>query len=104
MIWLALVVYLACLAGGATFAVVEGLGLWRRIKRTGGALSAETGRITSVLDGLSLHFDRMNVSTGALQASLGHMATSRARLDVQVRAIKEARQTIGRLLWFLPGA
>ena len=104
MIWLALVVYLACLAGGATFVVVEGLGAWRGLKRTGGALSAEAARITRVVDGLPAHIERMNASTRVLRATLQRMAVSRARLDVQTRAIKEARQAVGRLLWFLPGA
>ena len=104
MIWLALVVYLACLAGGVTFVVVEGLGAWRGVKRTGSAFSSEVARITRVVDGLPAHLERMNASTRALQATLQRMAASRARLDVQTRAIKEARQTVGRLLWFLPGA
>jgi hypothetical protein len=32
------------------------------------------------------------------------LAVSRARLDVQLQAIREARHTMKRLLWFLPGA
>ena len=104
MIWLALIVYLACLLGGVTFVVVEGLGLWRGLKKTGGALSAEAGRIGRVAEGLTEHIGRMNASAQALQASIARMAVSRAQLDVQLRAIKEARQTVGRLLWFLPGA
>jgi len=103
MIWLALILYLAAVGGGIGFAVLRGLGLWRALKRTGGALSAETTRITRVVDGLPAHIDRMNASVRRLKTT-GRIAASRARLDVQVRAIRETRATIGRLLWFVPGA
>ena len=104
MIWLALILYLAAVGGGIGFAVLRGLGLWRALKRTGGALSAETTRITRVVDGLPAHIDRMNASVRRLKTTTGRIAASRARLDVQVRAIRETRATIGRLLWFVPGA
>ncbi len=104
MIWLALAIYLFLVAGGIAFAVLRGLGLWRTLKRTGGAFSAEASRITRVVDGLPMHFQRLNASTAALRAGSGRIAVARARLDVQLRAIREARQAIGRLLWFVPGA
>jgi len=104
MIWVALAIFLAAAGGGIAYAVLRGLTLWRAVKRTGGALSAETSRITSVLDGLSRHTDVMNASIGRLKVGLGRLSVSRARLDVQVRAIREARAQIGRLLWFVPGA
>ncbi len=104
MIWLALAFYLVLVAGGIAFAVLRGLGLWRSLKRTRGPFSAEVSRITRVADGLPVHFQRLNASTAALRGGSGRIAVARARLDVQLRAIREARQTIGRLLWFLPGA
>jgi len=104
MIWIALTLSLAAVAGGIAYAALAGLRLWRTLKRIGGAFSAETARITRVVDGLPRHLDLMNASTRRLKTNIGRITISRARLDVQVRAVREARAQIGRLLWFVPGA
>lgn len=103
MVWVALVLYVAAVVGGIAFAVLRALALWRRLKRAGRAFSEEAGRITSVMDGLPAHFDRMNASVARLRERTARIQASRARLDVQLRAIAEARLTLRRLLWFVPG-
>ena len=35
--------------------------------------------------------------------SKARLAVSRAKLEVQLEAIREARQTVRRVLWFVPG-
>jgi hypothetical protein len=101
--WIALVVFLAGLFGGLTYAVVRGIALWRRVKRTGSTFSAEAERISEVSAGIQAHLDRASASGARLGEVSARLAVSRAKLDVQLQAIREARHTMRRLLWFLPG-
>ena len=102
--WIALALLLVCVVGGLVYAVVRGIALWRRIKRTGRVFSAESARIADVSAGMQVHLDRASASQKRLGEATERLATSRARLDLQLQAVREARYTMKRLLWFLPGA
>ena len=99
--WLALAVLLAGIIGGLAYAVFRAIALWRQVKRTGGAFSTESARIAAVTEEMQEHMDRANASSLRLQEATGRLAVSRARLDVQLQAVQEARSTVRRLLWFL---
>ena len=101
--WIALAVLLVGVVGGIVYAVLRGISMWRRLKRTGRVFSAETARITDVSAQIQEHLDRSSASGVRLGDAAERLATSRARLDVQLQAIREARYTMRRLLWFLPG-
>jgi hypothetical protein len=101
--WIALAVLLVGVVGGIVYAVVRGIALWRRIKRTGRVFSAESARIADVSADMQTHLDRASSSGARLGEATERLATSRARLDVQLQAVREARYTMRRLLWFLPG-
>lgn len=101
--WIALAVLLVGLVSGITFAVLRGLSMWRRVKRTGRVFSAESTRIADVSAQIQEQLDRSSASSVRLGEAAERLATSRARLDVQLQAIREARNTMRRLLWFLPG-
>jgi hypothetical protein len=102
--WIALAVLLIGVAGGLAYAIVRGIALWRNIKQTGRAFSAESARIADASAGIQEHLDRAEASSALLREAAARLAVSRARLDVQLQAIREARYTVRRLLWFLPGA
>jgi hypothetical protein len=101
--WIALAVLLVGVLGGIAYAVLRGLSMWRQVKRTGREFSAESARISDVSAQIQEHLDRSSASGVRLGESAERLATSRARLDVQLQAIREARHTMRRLLWFLPG-
>ena len=101
--WIALAVLLAGVVGGIAYAVVRGLSLWRQVKRTGGTLGAETARIADATADIQEHLDRASASGTSLGDASARLAVSRAKLEVQLGAVREARQTMRRLLWFLPG-
>jgi hypothetical protein len=84
--------------------VIRGLALWRQFKRTGGAFSDETARIAEVSEQIQTQLDRASASSERLRVVSERLAVSRAQLDVQLQAIREARHAMRRLLWFLPGA
>ncbi len=101
--WIALAVLLIGILGGIAYAVMRGLSMWRQVKRTGREFSAESARIADVSAQIQQHLDRSSASGVRLGDAAERLATSRARLDVQLQAIREARHTMRRLLWFLPG-
>jgi hypothetical protein len=101
--WLALAILIVGVVGGIAYAVVRGIALWRQFKRTGRAFSAESSRIANASAEMQEHMDRASVSGGRLADAGARLSASRARLEVQLRAIQEARHTMRRLLWFLPG-
>ena len=102
-VWIALAFSLVGLVAGLVYAVLRGLALWRQIKRTGGTFGRETARIAETTEQIQAQLDRASASSERLQAGAERLAVSRAKLDVQLAAIREARQTVRRVLWFLPG-
>jgi len=101
--WIALAVLLLAVVGGIAYAVVRGIALWRQVKRIGGTFSAESARIADATADIQEHLDRASASGVSLGDAGERLAVSRAKLDVQLQALREARQTMRRLLWFLPG-
>ena len=102
--WLALLFYVAAVVAGIAWAVIRGLALWRRLKRTGGTLCAEAARVTDESLRMEEHLGRMNASVARLGEASRRLAVSQGRLGVQLQAVREARETVRRLLWFMPGA
>ena len=102
-VWIALAFYLVGLVAGLAYVVIRGLSLWRQVKRAGGAFSDETARIAEVSEQIQVHLDRASASSERLGAVAERLAVSRAKLDVQLQAIREARHAMRRLLWFMPG-
>ena len=104
VVWIALALLSVGVVAGLVYAVVRGLALWRQIKRTGSSFSAESERIAETSVQMQVHLDRASASGARLAGATERLATSRARLEVQLQAVSEARHTMRRLLWFLPGA
>ena len=103
-IWIALAVLAVGVVGGLAYAVFRGFALWRQVKRTSRTFGIETARISETSGEMQVHLDRASASQVRLQEAMDRLSLSRARLDVQLQALREARHTVGRLLWFMPGA
>ena len=101
--WVALALLLAGVLGGIAYVVLRAFALWRQLKRTGGAFGDEAARISEASAQIQGHLDRASTSSGRLAEASERLALSRARLDVQLQAVREARYTVRRMLWFLPG-
>ncbi len=102
--WISLAVLLGGIVGGLAYAVWRGLTLWRQLKRTKRALGVETARIADATAGIQAHLDRASASGSLLGEASARLQVSRAVLGVQLQALREARHTLRRTLWFLPGA
>ena len=102
--WIALAVLLVGIVGGIAYVVVRAIVLWRQLKSTKRTFGSESARIADASADIQEHLDRASASGAALGDAAARLAASRAVLDVQLRAVREARQTMRRMLWFLPGA
>ena len=103
LVWLALAVLLVGIVGGIAFAVSRGLTLWRDIKRSSAALGAELALIGDGSLQIEHHLAAAEAASGRLQDATGRLAVSRAKLDVQLAAVREARAQLRRVFWFVPG-
>jgi hypothetical protein len=101
--WIALAVLLAGLLGGLLYAVLRGIALWRLLGRTKEGFGAETARIETATLEIQEHLDRAGASSEMLREAAARLAASRARLDIQLQAVREARHSLRRVLWFVPG-
>ncbi|HTK23688.1 MAG TPA: hypothetical protein VL264_05625, partial [Gaiella sp.] len=63
----------------------------------------ETARISDASAQIQEHLDRASASSALLGDATARLAVSRAKLDVQLHALQEARRTVRRVFWFLPG-
>ena len=69
--WIALAVLLIGVVGGIAYAVLRGIAMWRRVKRTGRAFSVESERIAESSAQIETHMDRANASNTRLGRGLG---------------------------------
>ncbi len=103
LLWISLAVLLVAVVGGIAFVTVRGFQLYRTAKRSGAVFTSEMDRINVV----SLEIERHMADAAAAQDRLGdatsRLAISRARLDVQLSAVRQARADLRRVFWFVPG-
>ena len=101
--WIALAVLLVAVVGGLAYAAVRGFQLYRNAKRSSAAFSSEMDRISRVSEQIEHHTAAAEAAAGRLKVASGRLATSRAQLDVQLAAVREARAQVRRVFWFVPG-
>ena len=103
VIWIALAVLLVAVVGGLAYASVRGFQFYRNAKRSGAVFTSEMDRINEVSLQIERQMAKSVAATERLQSSTGRLASSRAQLDVQLAAVREARAQVRRVFWFVPG-
>ncbi len=102
MVLLSFLSGLALVVAATAFVVFRGFDLWRQLRRTGGALTAEV----TLFDERAARTERLLVeadrSNRELQAALERLRLSRARLQVLLDALERARARVRWLRLFLP--
>ena len=101
--WISLAVLLLAVVAGIAYCVIRGFQLYRDAKRAGGALTTEMERISAVTLEIERHTAKAAAASERLSGATGRLAVSRARLDVQLAAVREARAQMRRTFWFVPG-
>ena len=101
--WIALAVLLVAVVVGIAFAVLRGLQLWRNVKRSSASLTGELERISEATARSSTTGRGGGGMRGDSNSAGERLAVSRAQLDIQLAAVREARAQVRRTFWFVPG-
>ena len=101
--WIALGILLVAVVAGIAYAAIRGWQLYRTAKRTGAVITSEMDRISAVTLEIEQQMAKAEAATSRLNAATGRLSTSRAQLDVQLTAIRQARAQVRRVFWFVPG-
>jgi hypothetical protein len=102
-VWPALVVALVGLFGGLALTFVRGRRAWRRFKTLGTTVGKGLDEIAIVSKEIETHLTRAGEGSERLSAALERLRRSRARLDVLLAAVREARASMARAVPFLGG-
>ncbi len=100
--WIALGLLLLVVVGIA-YAAIRGWQLYRTAKRSGAVITAEMDRISVLTLEIERQMAKAEAATVRLNAATGRLAISRAQLDVQLAAVRQARAQVRRVFWFVPG-
>jgi uncharacterized membrane-anchored protein YhcB (DUF1043 family) len=99
-VWIALGVAVAGIVAGLVAAVVRGFRAWRRFRTVSRMVSVRLDAITHSADEIETHLSRAAESSERLTAALDGLRRSRAVLDVQLGALREARDAVTRAVPF----
>ena len=102
-VWPALVVALVGLLGGLALAFVRGLRAWRQLKTLGTTVGKGLDDISAASAEIETHLTRAGEGSERLSAALERLRWSRARLEVLLAAVREARAAMERAVPFLGG-
>jgi hypothetical protein len=98
----AFLISLVLVLAGVVVVVIQGIGLWRHGKRTGGAISKEL----ALFEERSARSERLLAeaerASQDLQAAVERLRLSRARLQVLLGSLEEAQRRTRWLRVFLP--
>ena len=101
--WISLAVLLVAVVAGIGFCVVRGWPLYRDARRAGARITSEMERISAVTLEIERHTAKAAAASERLNGATGRLAASRARLEVQLAAVREAQAQVRRTFWFVPG-
>ncbi len=101
--WIALGILLVAVVGGIAYAAIRGWQFYRTAKRSGAAITSEMDRISAVTLEIERQTAKAEAATERLNAATRRLASSRAQLDVQLAAVRQARAQVRRVFWFVPG-
>jgi hypothetical protein len=102
LLWLTFAAAVVAIVAGTAVAVVRGVRLWRAVRQTGSRFGAELERISTSAAEIQGHLDAADAGATRLREASERLRVSRARLDVQLQALREAQTMLSRLVGFRP--
>ena len=102
-VWPALAIALGGLIGGILLAFVRGRRTWRGLKTLGGTLGERLDEVANASGEIETHLTNAGEASERLSGALEHLRRSRARLDVQLAAVREAREAVESEIPFFGG-
>jgi uncharacterized membrane-anchored protein YhcB (DUF1043 family) len=101
VVWPALGIAVVGIVAGLVVVALRALRAWRAFKGTKRALGERLDAIAHSTGEIETHISRAAEGSERLTEALGQLRSSRARLNVQLSALREARAAVGRVLPFL---
>jgi hypothetical protein len=98
----AFLIGLALVLAGTTVVVIRGIELWRRAKRSGGAMTTELARFEERSARTEQLLAEAERASQDLQAATERLRISRARLQVLLDSVETAQRRTRWLRVFLP--
>jgi hypothetical protein len=102
LFWLTLTLAVVVTLGSAVYATSKGLEAFRAVKQLGQAVDGGIERIATSSASIERQLALAAENGGRLDASLGRVRTSRARLNVLTSAIADVRAAADRLTDVVP--
>jgi chromosome segregation ATPase len=102
LIWLTFAAAVVAIVAGTVVAIVRGVRFWRAARHTGSRFSQELARIEASAAEIQGHLDAAEVGVEHLSETAERLRRSRARLEVQLQALREARTVLRRTVDSLP--
>ena len=101
--WIALAILLVAVVAGIAYAAVRGYQLWRDGKRVSVTFGTQMDRINAGTLEIERRMAEADASVRRLTEATERLTVSRARLEIQFAAVREARAQVRRVFWFVPG-
>jgi len=102
LFWLTLAAAVVAIVAGAVVATVRGVRLWRAAKQASSRFGEELAHIEASAAEIQGHLDAAQTSAEHLSEAAERLRRSRARLEVQLQAVREARTILRRTVDLLP--
>ena len=102
LFWIALFVLLFASTAGAVYVFLRLRGLWRSLKSLGDAVDVTVGGLSGSMEQLAANAEAFGSEAPRLEASLGRLRHSLARLSVLRAALQDAQDAFGRLTAVYP--
>ncbi len=99
--WIALAIALVLPLLGAVLVTVRGISFYRTAKGTSGRLGAELAKIERTTADIDVNMRLATDAGDRLKDAAARLNVSRAQLDVQLDALREARDSLGPLALLL---
>ena len=97
VLWLTFAASLVAIIAATVVVVVRGVRLWRIARTVGSRLSNELDQVAAASNEIQTHIDAADASATRLREASERLNRSRARLEVQLEALREARTLLRRL-------
>jgi hypothetical protein len=102
LVWIALGVGGTAVVASVAFVVVRGLALWRQLKATAAAASAELERLAASAEQVAARAERLGEGAPRLSERLERLRRTQARLGILLAAWGDVRSSVERITAVVP--
>ena len=102
LLWFTLAAAVVAIVAGTVVAIVRGVKLWRAMRHASSRFGQELAHIETSAAEIQGHLDAAEAGVEHLSETAERLRRSRARLEVQLQALREARTVLRRTVDSFP--